>query len=105
MGGTEMKVLAKWRFPLLAAVLGCIGTYIGNLMIGVLETGRYIEASSMSVLGGLSAETIEIFFINTVSPIDHIYAACAAGVAAFLANRRLNRYEILAIRTMKDDTP
>lgn len=91
-----------WRFPSLAAVLGCIGAYIGNLMIGVLETSIYIEASPISVLAGLSSDTMETFFSNTVSPVDHIYAVCAAGVAAFFANRRLNRREVLAVRTMGD---
>jgi hypothetical protein len=91
-----------WRFPVLAAILGCIGTYVGNLMIGVLETSRYIDEPPLRVLGGLSKDTMKVFFASTVSPIDHIYAVCAAGVAAFFANRRLNRREVLAIRTMQD---
>jgi len=89
-----------WRFPLLAAVMACIGAYFGNLMIGVLETGRYIEEPAIRVLGGLSRDTMENFFSNTINPVDHIYAFCAAGVAAFLANRRLNRREVLAVRTL-----
>jgi hypothetical protein len=91
-----------WRFPLLAAVLACIAAYFGNLMIGVVETGRYIEASPLRVLRGLSADTMEYFFGSTVGPVDHIYAFCAAGVAAFFANRRLNRREVLAVRTIAD---
>ncbi len=90
-----------WRFPLLAAVLACIAAYFGNLMIGVLETGRYIEASPLRVFGGLSRDTMENFFGNTINPIDHIYAFSAAGVAAFFANRRLNRREVLAVRTFE----
>ena len=90
-----------WRFPVIAAVLAWAGAYAGNLMIGIVETGRYIEAASLSVFAGLSRGTLENFFANTVNPIDHIYALCAAGVAAFLANRRLNRREVLAIRTME----
>lgn len=92
-----------WRFPLLAAVVACIAAYFGNLMIGVFETGRYIEAAVPSVLAGLSLDTMENFFRNTINPIDHIYAFCAAGVAAFFANRRLNRREVLAVRTFGDD--
>lgn len=91
-----------WRFPLVAAVVACIAAYFGNLMIGVFETGRYIEASVPSVLAGLSMDTMENFFRNTINPIDHIYAFCAAGVAAFFANRRLNRREVLAVRTFED---
>ena len=33
-----------WRFPVIAAVLAWVGAYVGNLMIGIVETGRYIEA-------------------------------------------------------------
>ena len=91
-----------WRFPLLAAVVACIAAYFGNLMIGVFETGRYIEASVPRVLAGLSLDTMENFFRNTINPIDHIYAFCASGVAAFFANRRLNRREVLAVRTFED---
>ena len=92
-----------WRYPALAAVLGCSGAYIGNLMIGVVETGRYIDEPVIRVLGGLSSDTMENFFTSTVNPIDHIYAVCAAGVAAFFANRRLNRREILAVRMMNGE--
>ena len=89
-----------WRFPAIAAAIAVLAAYAGNLLIGVLETGRYIEAEPMRVLGGLSADTMRNFFRNTVGPIDHIYAFCAAGVAAFFANRRLKRHEVLGLRTM-----
>ena len=93
-----------WRFPVIAAVVAWAGAYVGNLMIGIVETGRYIEAGPLSVFAGLSQDTMENFFANTINPIDHIYAFCASGVASFLANRRLNRHEVLAIRTMdKED--
>ena len=29
-----------WRFPVLAAGIAALSAYAGNLMIGVLETGR-----------------------------------------------------------------
>lgn len=91
-----------WRFPVLAAAIAWSGAYAGNLMIGILETGRYIEADPLRVFAGLSTDTMENFFALTVNPIDHIYAFTAAGIAAFLANRRLNRREVLAIRTMNE---
>ena len=89
-----------WRFPVLAAGIAALSAYAGNLMIGVLETGRYIEADAVSVLSGLSGDTMRNFFQNTIGPIDHIYAFCASGVAAFFANRRLKRHEVLGLRTM-----
>jgi len=101
--GIAMQRFGKgldWRFPVMAVTIAGAAAYFGNLMIGVLETGRYIEADTMNVLGGLSADTMRNFFHNTVGPIDHIYAFAACGVAAFFANRRLKRHEVLGLRTM-----
>ena len=89
-----------WRYPVIAATIAGLAAYFGNLMIGVVETGRYIDASPASVFAGLSIDTMENFFGNTINAIDHIYAFCAAGVAAFFANRRLNRAEVYAVRTL-----
>lgn len=93
-----------WRFPVIAMAVSLVAAYFGNLLIGVVETGRYIEEPVLRVLGGLSADTMRLFFRNTISPVDHIYAFCAAGVAAFFANRRLKRHEVLGLRTMKKDS-
>lgn len=90
-----------WRFPLFAAVIAGVAAYAGNLMIGILATGRYIEAEPVRVVGGLSGDTMKSFFKNTVSPVDHIYAFCACGVAAFFANRRLRRHEVLGLRSVE----
>ena len=90
-----------WRFPLTAGLVAGVAAYAGNLMIGVLETGRYIEAQPLQVIAGLSMDTIRYFFRNTINPVDHIYAFCSAGVAAFFANRRLNRREVLALRAIR----
>lgn len=87
-----------WRFPLLAVAVAGLAAYAGNLIIGVFETGRYIEAAPINVVGGLSSDTMASFFRNTISPIDHIYAFCASGVAAFFANRRLKRHEVFGLR-------
>lgn len=91
-----------WRFPAIAAFIAWTGAYVDNLMIGIIETGRYIEAEPFRVFAGLSRDTIEYFFANTVTPVDHVYALCAAGVAAFFSKRRLNRREVLAIRTLDE---
>lgn len=90
-----------WRFPVGAGLVAGIAAYAGNLMIGVLETGRYIEAQPMEVITGLSLDTMKNFFKNTINPVDHIYAFCSVGVAAFFAKRRLNRREVLALRTIE----
>ena len=92
-----------WKYPVVAVVVTAVAAYFGNLMIGVLETGRYIEARPAEVLGGLSFDTLRSFFRNTINPIDHIYAFSACGVAAFFANRRLKRHEVLGLRTMNEE--
>ena len=94
----------SWHFPVAAALVAVVAAYFGNLMIGVFETGRYIEAEPMRVLAGLSLDTIQNFFRNTISPVDHIYAFSAAGVAAFYANRRLKRHEVFGLRTMSQES-
>jgi len=91
----------NWRFPVIAVVVAGAAAYVGNLMIGVLVTGEYIEAGPLQVIGGLSRDTMRMFFENTIGPIDHIYAFSAAGVAAFLANRRLKRHEVLGLRSIE----
>ncbi|MGI9308434.1 MAG: hypothetical protein ACR2P6_04160 [Gammaproteobacteria bacterium] len=85
---------------MMAAVIAGLAAYTGNLIIGIFETGRYIEAAPLSVLGGLSADTMANFFRITINPVDHIYAFCACGVAAFFANRRLKRHEVFGLRTI-----
>ncbi len=92
-----------WRFPIMAVVVAGIAAYFGNLMIGVLKTGQYIDANAGQVLGGLSADTLREFLSNTISPVDHIYAFSACGVAAFLANRRLKRHEVQGLRSVKKE--
>ncbi len=87
-----------WRFPFVAVIVAGIAAYVGNLLIGVLQTARYVDASPGQVLGGLSWDTLRVFFGNTISPTDHIYAFSACGVAAFFANRRLKRHEVLGLR-------
>jgi hypothetical protein len=89
-----------WKYPVTAVVITGIAAYVGNLAIGILQTGHYIDAEPIRVLGGLSMDTMRNFFRNTINPIDHIYAFSACGVAAFFANRRLKRHEVLGLRTM-----
>jgi hypothetical protein len=84
----------------MALAVAGVAAYTGNLMIGVLDTGRYIDAEPISVVGGLSSDTFRSFFRNTISPVDHIYAFSACGVAAFFANRRLKRHEVVGLRIL-----
>jgi hypothetical protein len=91
----------SWHYPVVAAVIAGLAAYAGNLLIGVFETGRYIEATPVEVLRGLSSDTLRNFFRNTINPVDHIYAFSGCGVAAFFANRRLKRHEVLGLRNFE----
>lgn len=87
-----------WRFPVVAVLVAGLAAYVGNLLIGVLQTAQYINATPVQILGGLSMDTMRVFLANTISPTDHIYACSAGGVAAFFANRRLKRHQVLGLR-------
>jgi hypothetical protein len=87
-----------WRFPVIAVLVAGLAAYVGNLLIGVLQTAQYIDATPGQILGGLSLDTLRVFFDNNISPTDHIYAFSSCGVAAFFANRRLKRHEVLGLR-------
>ena len=51
-------LLPQWAGTFVTVlVIAGFAAYAGNLMIGVVETGRYIEEPPMRVVGGLSADT------------------------------------------------
>lgn len=89
-----------WRFPALAVVVAGSAAYVGNLMIGIFKTGQYVDANAGQILSGITTDTLRVFFTNTISPVDHIYAFSACGVAAFFANRRLKRHEVMGLRLL-----
>ncbi len=86
-----------WRFPLIAGVATWLGAFSGNLFIALLFTTADTGAVSSSWW-----QVLQSFFANTVSVIDVIYALCAVAVATFYSKRRLNRHEVLALRTYKE---
>jgi hypothetical protein len=90
-----------YRFPLIAAVLVCTGSFLGNLMIAVPATADELDASVLQVVRGLTWRSFEIFFEEVITAVDYIYAGFAAAVAIFYARRRLRREEEFALRTMK----
>lgn len=89
-----------WRFPALAAALAFLGAFVGNLVLAIPTTTSELGATPFEVLGGLTLMSFDIFFNETMTPVDYIYAFCAAALAAFYARRRLDRYQEYALRTM-----
>jgi hypothetical protein len=87
-----------WRFPLIAGVAAWAGAFSGNLFIALeftaTETGR-VDADWLQI--------VQDFCMNTVTAIDVIYAFCAVAVATFYSKRRLNRYQVLALRKYAEE--
>ncbi len=87
-----------WRFPVLAAVTTLLGALLSNIVVAAAFTARALETSTLAVLRAVTTMTWPVFFEEAMTPADAAYALIGAAVAAFYANRRLNRAEYLALR-------
>jgi hypothetical protein len=87
-----------WRFPVVAAVLAVAGSLAGNVVVAAAFTAPVLETSTLNVLRSLTAMTWPVFFAEVLTPADTVFALFAAAIAAFYANRRLTRTEVLALR-------
>lgn len=94
-----------WRFPVLAAVLAWVGAYTGNFMLAADTAADELGTSALHIISSMSEWTLGLYFEEVVNSVDHVYALSAAGIAAFLAQRRLGRSEEYALRTYKSDQP
>ena len=94
-----------WRFPTTAAVLAMIGALAGNIVVAAAFTAGEFDTGTIAILRAVTAMTWPVFFDEVLTPADAVYALFGAAVAAFYANRRLNRAQYLALRTWqrKDD--
>jgi hypothetical protein len=90
-----------WRFPAIAAAFAAIGSLIGNIVVAAAFTAPELGTSTLVVLGNLTAMTWPVFFDEVMTPADLVFAIFAAGLAAFYANRRLTRTEVLALRKLE----
>lgn len=88
-----------WKFPAIAGVVAGLGSLAGGFMVALSTTEVELQASAISILRGLTFMTWEIYFDEMVTPVDYIYAFCAAVVAVFFSRRRLSRQEEFALRT------
>jgi len=91
-----------WRFPALAAAITLLGALIGNVVVAAAFTAAVLDTSTFAVLGAVTSMTWPVFFDETISAADIIYALFAAATAAFYANKRLNRGEYLALRKWRE---
>ena len=87
-----------WRFPTLAAVMGFAGSVFANLIVAASNTAGVFDMTTFEVLRNVTSLTWPMFFDEVMTPADFVFALFAAGIAAGLANRRLNRAEFHAVR-------
>ncbi|MEM7430550.1 MAG: hypothetical protein AAF351_01295 [Pseudomonadota bacterium] len=87
-----------WRFPTLAAVMGFLGSLAGTIIVAAANAAPELEVSTMDVLTSVTSMTWSDYFGNVLTPAFWIVALASGGLAAFFANRKLSREEILALR-------
>ncbi len=92
-----------WRFPSLAAALAFAGAILANFVIAAGTTAGEFDVGTLTVLRSVTTMTWPIFFDEAMIAADWVFAAFAAGIAAFYANRQLDRREYQALRVWKDD--
>ncbi len=87
-----------WRFPTLAALLTIVGALLANIVVAAAYTAETLDTSTLNVLRSVTTMTWPVFFEEVLTVADAFYAALAASLAAFLANRRLTRRQYYALR-------
>jgi len=92
-----------WRFPLLAAGITLAGSLAANVVVAAAFTAEALDTSTLTILRAVTTMTWPVFFDEALSPVDFVYAFCGAGIAAFYAQRRLDRLEFLALRKWKEE--
>ena len=93
-----------WRFPVLAAVLAVAGSLVSNIVLAASTTAADFGTDTLHVLRAVTSMTWPVFFDEAWNVVDGFYAAVAAGLAAFLANRRLTRHEFYALRLWREES-
>ena len=91
-----------WRFPVLAAALAVLGSLAGNIVVAATFTAAELDTHTLTVLGAVTSLTWPVFFTEVLTPADLVYGLFSAAIAAFYANRRLDRAEYLALRRWRE---
>ncbi len=87
-----------WRFPVMAATLAIVGALLANIVVAASVTAEGFGTGTIEVLTAVTSMTWPVYFDEKVSFADVFYAAIAAVIAAFYANRRLTRSQYRAVR-------
>lgn len=92
----------NWRFPLLAGALAAGGALAGNVLIAANTTAAEFGTGLWHIIGNVTPMTWPVFFAEAMTGADYVYAAAAAGIAAYYANRRLSRRQFFALRSWQE---
>ena len=92
----------NWRFPLLAAGFAIVAAFTGSFVAALSLTAREFSTGAWSLLGETSGHTVVTFVTRDFAVVGLIYALTAAALAAFFANRRLNRHQAKALRELRE---
>ena len=93
-----------WAFPVLAAVMALLGSIIGNIVLAASTTAESYGMGTVEILRSVTSMTWPVFFEEVWNVGDGFFAVVAAGVAAFLANRRLSRAQFYALRRWREES-
>ena len=85
-----------------AALLAFVGSVLAKLVIAAGTTAGEFDTSTIAVLRAVTTMTWPVFFAEAMTAADWVFAAVAAGLAAFFASRRLNRREYQALRIWQE---
>ena len=91
----------SWPYPLIAAVMALFGSVVSGVLVAATVIADEIGSTTSAVLFEYSP-SLSAFVGEVLSPSDYIFAAGAAGIAAFYAMRKLTRRQYLAFRLWKD---
>ncbi len=91
-----------WRFPLLAAALALTGSIVANVVVAAAYTAGEFDTGTLTILTHVTTMTWPVFFAEVMTAADLVFAFTSAGLAAYYANRRLNRREFRALRLWQE---
>ncbi len=93
-----------WRFPALAAVSALAGSVLSNVVLAASTTAAEFGTGTFDILRAVTSMTWPVFFDEVWNIGDSLYAVLSAGLAAFLAPRKLSRHEFYALRMWRRES-
>ena len=93
-----------WRFPAVAAAFAFGGSLLSNVVLAASTTAAEYGTGTLTILQAVTAMTWPVFFEEVWNIGDTFYALLSAGLAAFLAPRKLTREEFYALRKWREES-